>query len=611
MSQFFLVSGAAFDLVASAYESGIAIFKSIWGRSPDDQHLASAERIALFRSPKSGTPKICRQPRSAYWICGAGTWFCERVTGESALRRLVEHPQRWADDPGPWLREVDGQFAIILAGEQPGEVLAVTDRLGMLHVYTAHINGCIAVSTSSMALAILTRAKWDMEGCRQFLTTNTVLETPRTLFGGIEKLGPGRVFTFRGGRLCHSRKYWDLSMAMRRTPRGDVFRLATELRDALQQVHEHFPRPLMDLTGGFDTRGILGAMLKLGVPVSAIVNGSDNSSDVRAAEVLSKEFGVSLHRPFRQFRSIEELWAQAKATILFTDGECDALYYARALTVHSRMAEQFDASIVGIDGEIVQGKWWELLFPFTGWRKRVDPYLVARRRLLYDGEEPGLLAHEFPESLVEHVAEVIRQINREIERFPNTAQMDNVYLTLVQQRLYGRIASSTQRIWPCISPYGFRGPFEVAVSAPPSVRVRRRMSRRLIEHQNARLASFPTDEGYPAMPLRVTTAHRFLPLIAAYGPLVWRRALLQVGVKRAAPTSRGEQTQRHNNLLTELYQLDEVRELMTPERMVTRELYDTAVLKRVLQERNDGTNPGTSLATRILTLELLGRAVRR
>ena len=50
----------------------------------------------------------------------------------------------------------------------------------------------------------------------------------------------------------------------------------------------------MDLTGGFDTRGILAAVLSLGVRFDAVVNGTDTSPDVRAAKTIAHEFGITL-----------------------------------------------------------------------------------------------------------------------------------------------------------------------------------------------------------------------------------------------------------------------------------------------------------------------------
>ena len=525
---------------------------------------------------------------------------------------LLEHSGRSREQADAWLHEVDGQFALALNDPASNELLLITDRLGMLHIYTVQVRSSVVISTSSMALAMLTQPAWDPEGCRQFLAANAILETPRTLFAGIDKLEPASIFRFARGRLRGRQRYWDLAAALdsnRTGMRGDVPRLASELRDVVAMVHRNFPHPLMDLTGGFDTRGILGAVLSLGSKFDAVVNGRDDSPDVQAAERIAREFGIRLHRRFRDFASIEQWWNQAKAALLYLDGECDVLYYARALAVHTQMAQDFDAAIVGIDGEIVQGKWWALVFPFTGWRKPIDPYVIATRRLLYDGEVPGLLAEQFPESLARHLAGVVGRCNLGFEGYPNTAQLDNAFLTLLQQRLYGRIASATQRIWPCVSPYGFRGPLETALSAPASIKVRRRMSRRLISHYDPQLAALPTESGYPALPLGLTTAHHFWPLVAEYGPLVWRRLLLQCGLQ-SRPSVRNVAPSYADSPIAKLLHIDEVRDLLDPSHMASRDLYDISTLRRAVEEPQVESNPGTYRLSRILTLELLARAIR-
>ena len=41
-------------------------------------------------------------------------------------------------DLDTWLRPIDGAFALALPGERPDELLALTDRLGTIHLYRAH-----------------------------------------------------------------------------------------------------------------------------------------------------------------------------------------------------------------------------------------------------------------------------------------------------------------------------------------------------------------------------------------------------------------------------------------------------------------------------------------
>ena len=171
------------------------------------------------------------------------------------------------------------------------------------------------------------------------------------------------------------------------------------------------------------------------------------------------------------------------------------MIYGATLDAHFRNSDGFDASINGAIGEILKGHWWELLFPYTGRQNHFDCRLVAARRFTFEGESPGLLAFSYPESLTDYYAEVIRQAISGLESFPNTVLMDAVYLVLRQQKWLGRTASATDRIWPCISPYGFRLPLELAIAAPASKRVHHRMSRRLIEYENRHLARLPLPGG--------------------------------------------------------------------------------------------------------------------
>lgn len=498
-------------------------------------------------------------------------------------------------------RQLDGWFAIALLLAHD-KLAVITDRLGEFHIYMTSVDSCRVLSTSSLVLAVLAEATWDLGGCRQFLATGTIFEPARTLFRGVVKLEPASVYYFSDGLLRSNKRYWNVASVAwpAMEPPGDVPRLADCLCRAVETILRNYPRAVFDLTGGFDTRGILGAVLQLGRQVDFVVIGDDCDPDVIASKRIAQAFNLRHLHAFRSFASVEDLWERAKESLTLCDGEQDVLYYALVLEVHSRLAQQFDATINGGVGEICQGLWWEILFPLAG-QRRFDPRFIASRRVIGKGEIAGLLDSDFCEDLVDLFADVIRQINTGLEKFPNTAKMDNVYLTLWEQRFYGRTVSATSHLWPCISPYGFRGPLEAGLSAPCSARIRRRMSRRLIEHQNDKLAALPTANGYPAERLRLTNAHRFWPLLTEFAPLIVRRLRIQLGL---TPRSHQASLNPQTLLLHELRELEEVRELTDVSHMASRELYNTAVLRRVLK---DETLPPLG---RILTLELAARAIK-
>lgn len=585
-------------------QRGVALFSLFHRLTPVATHSRVGSSVTVFPSLLSSAPHILATDDGC--ACGVGTWFYDGTVGAEALKRLSR-----AAACDTTLRELsldtlDGWFAVLLFTDDDAEL--ITDRLGEFHMYASSIDGHTVVSTSSMVLAALTRAAWDLDGCRQFLAVGWIVEPSRTLFRGVTKLAPASRYRFCNGALRAVTRYWSVASVAwpAMAPPGNATVLASELRTAVSTVLRNFPRPVFDLTGGVDTRGLLGATLQLGATVDFVVNGDASDPDVVASLRLARAFGLRHVHASRTSTSAAELWDRAKASLPLCDGEQDVLYYAPTLKTHRLFAERFDSTVNGVAGEVSHGQWWELLFPFARASRRFDSRLVAQRRIIGNDQTVGLLNHEFRQDLTDQLADVIEDINADLRVFPNTAKMDNVYLTLWEQRFYGRTISATSHLWPTISPYAFRGPLEAALSASYATRVRRRMIRRMIEHQSPRLAGLPTAGRYPASPLRLSNAHRFCPAASEFGWLAARRLLRNLGMHLPPPRSvllPGDAGR--TALLREFRQLDEVMDCTDPARMATRDFYNTKMLSRVLAEDE---HPAFG---RILTLELLARALRQ
>ena len=603
MSQLLIIQGENPDAAGKLFRRAVAAFEVAGGLRPVETRFAGSTSVAVFPHLKAPTTGIMKTEEE--WICGAGCWFMEGAAGEDGLRRLLRHPQR--STPEAWLQEADGIFAVALYELASGRVLLVTDRLGSLHVYRAQVGPCLAISTSSQVLAALLRPAWDVVGCREFLATGTVFES-RTLFRGIEKLPPATVFELVRGKEASRRKYWNVADAMydRAAERGSVPKLAAALEESVATVGRCYARPLMDLTGGFDSRAVLGAVLRSGNRFDTVVNGGDNDPDVVASKAIAEKMQLRHRHNPRGFRLAAEWWRKTKEALPVCDGEYDALLYAGTFATHQRMANEYDATVNGSNGEICKGYWWELLFPHTRSRRHFDARKVAAGRFVFDGEVPDLLAQPFEESLADLFAGIIERANAGLEKHPNTAKMDNVYLTLRMQRWQGRIASSTSRIWPCIMPFAFRRPMEVALSATPFRRLRNRMSRRLLEYQNAELAALPLAEGYPAVPLRLTTAHQFWPQAVDFMQKVRRK----LGWGAPAQAEAVSAASHYPFPFAELWKEEEVRDLLEPRRMVSRELYNGSTLAALLEESRQKSFARAHRVARILTIEMLARAIR-
>src|SRR5439155_8819826 len=207
------------------------------------------------------------------------------------------------------LADIDGIFTLASGSCAGDELSIVTDRLGSLHIFFATVDSCLLFCTSSMVLAALLRPRWDLLACREFLATGTIFEQ-RSLFEGIEKLEPATLYRFRRGRLQSKVLYADLAQFMydRSSMRGDVPQLAAALEDSIFTIGKNFSNPVCDLTGGFDSRAIVGAMLRSGFNFQPVVNGAPDLPDVLISKRIAEELGLRhMHQPSR-ITSPAELW---------------------------------------------------------------------------------------------------------------------------------------------------------------------------------------------------------------------------------------------------------------------------------------------------------------
>ena len=454
MSQFLIVQG---ERASEWFVKGLDRFEALCGLRPakkrEDPGLCTAVFPTYFGG-RGGAPDFVERP-DGEWICGAGAWLYGGSAGAAALERMLGHSL--------WLDDIEGMY--VLARADASGLSVFTDRTGTLHAFEATIDSHVLISTSSLVLAALTKPDWDQDSLREFLSYGNVFEN-RTLWRGITKLEPAREYRFQDGRLTSQQKYWELRDHVwdQSSERGSVKAMAEALVESVRAIAAVNDAPVFDLTGGFDSRAVIGAARNA---VSTVVVGLENDADVRVARLIAQTY----RHPFQRLDP-PRIWEQdLPRALALCDGEYDLLEYARIAQVQSTLAKTFSASVNGSNGEICKGYWWELLFPFTGSKGRFDARKVAAGRFAAYSGVASTLAHRFPTTLIEHYTQVIERACQGWEGLPNTALMDNVYLTLRMQRWQGRIASSTCRLCiPVPPPHGDRPVGTRGFAGPESLR---------------------------------------------------------------------------------------------------------------------------------------------
>src|SRR5690606_29235511 len=163
----------------------------------------------------------------------------------------------------------------------------------------------------------------------------------------------------------------------------------------------------------------------------------------------------------------------------------------------------------------------------------------------------------------------------------------------------GRIASATDRLWPCLSPMIARGALNAVLSTRPAMRNHNRLARAVLARYAPVLARMPLESGGPAMPRRLGNAWRFAP------------ELLQLA-RRAAARLRGRRGRTPEETAAPrlaLWHSERIRAVLDPGRMVLGDELDRGELGRVIEGMQAPSLPRETEFGNLLALELaLSRA---
>ena len=535
----------------------------------------------------SGSP-IVQDARTSSWLAALGAPF--HRSGDNRPDYLLD--QFLAVGAETLANDLDGFFVIIVGNDASREIVVITDIIGSLHCYYRHFNEGVAISTSSLVLAQLDAMSLDVVGCQEFLGTGVIYED-RTLYKEVKKLPPATITTFHDGRRITQEQYWDIA---RLAPESLPAATATDalwenLTTAVARINKQFNSVACDLTGGYDSRAIAAAFLVGPKKFATVVSGAPDSGDVVISRGLAKMLGLEhVHYP----PSTDQITAaDLDEALQLTDGEYDLVEYVAVARIHRDLSQHFQISINGSFGEVARGYWWELLLPHVGARSKLDSRKVAARRYALSSDG-SLFQPQYRFDLIEHIQDVVDRSVAGFEAHPNTFQMDVAYLRMRMQRWQGRIASSTNRIWPCLSPFMFRAVLETMLQAQFAVRRRSLLVRLMLEKYHPRLAAYPLEHGNPALPVTWRTFPRFWPLVPYYAGKVAQR--IEHKILRKPPAEPRSPRQQ-------LWELDEVRALLAPASMKSMTILDPAAVSAFLDNSQKPGFPQDAEWRRLLTLE--------
>lgn len=242
-------------------------------RGPDGQRhwVAPHGRVALGHTRLSiidlvtGDQPIANENEQLHVIVNGEFYDYERIQRELVARghRLRTHSDSeialhlYEDYGAHALRELRGEFAVILWDEPSGMLMAVRDRFGVKPLYYAQLGDTLYLASEAKALfAAGVPARWDHESF--FQIAHVYFDQDRSLFAGVRQVPPG-CYLLATREHTQIVRYWDFDY-----PKADA--PAENLTD-----HEHVERMRHTLDEAVRIR------LRADVPVGCYLSGGLDS----------------------------------------------------------------------------------------------------------------------------------------------------------------------------------------------------------------------------------------------------------------------------------------------------------------------------------------------
>ncbi len=508
-----------------------------------------------------------------------------------------------ADQPSPRapLATLDGQFAAIRYDDLTDELQVLNDPFGMQAMYVAERDGRTYVSTSATALARHLGAAPDPFGAALFLRTGRQFG-PATHWQGVRRLPYATVLRFSGASHTSS-TYWRPTVderVRRMSLQETADHCAEVLLTTLDRRLRGEPCMLADLTGGFDSRLVVAALARLGLPFTAQTSGESDSTDVRLAREVARAGGFQ----WRQERLPPD-WqpdAEALQTALgWGDGALEVLQLSQVLWLQEQRGRSCRLLLTGGGGEHFGPQPWLQEFWRAGRSRQINYDNLMSMRAMTPMDLSFLRTDPTPE-VERYTRDVLAQAAEFFSAELNTTQLDAVYIARTTGH-FGAYRCASEAYVRSELPFYYKDVFSAGFSAHHRIRNGHRLHRTTIGTISPVIGVVETERGGPAQRMTKRNAHRFAPYYWRLG----HTAVRKVRGRGAAPPPEGPAQAGYRRAVRAL-RADGVLE---PRTMRSSELYDLRALESLLARAERPNFGAWDKLGRIVTLELALLSVDR
>jgi asparagine synthase (glutamine-hydrolysing) len=252
-------------------------------------------------------------------------------------------------------QKLNGAFIIAIWDKVNRLLLIANDRFGLYPLFFAHRDGTLIFGPEMKAVLCdhAMPRNLDLNALAQYIRFQQVLGE-RTFFEDIKMLPWASVLIYNLRDLsCQIKRYWDWNDIPYRpevTFNEAVEETGRLLRRAVKNLSEDTYRPGVYLSGGLDSRTILGLITRR--PVVSLTYGTGNCRDVYYASKIAQAVGSDHH--WIDLRDGNWVKQFADFHLELTEGY-HSWIHAHGISTLTRARDLFDINLTGWDGGTLMG----------------------------------------------------------------------------------------------------------------------------------------------------------------------------------------------------------------------------------------------------------------
>jgi len=216
----------------------------------------------------------------------------DRVTKDSPPAIILELIEKKGVEI---IKDLNGSFILALWDSGKKRLTIANDRFGLrpLYYYWQDDIFLFASEMKSILSNPEVKREIDPEGMAQFFTLNFIMED-RTLLRQVKILEPASILTFENKKV-NQETYWILSLqeSQKGFNRKEALNRAHFLvkQAVKRQIKDEIPK-ILSLSGGLDSRTIIGAIAQLGYKIPTFTFGIPECPDQKLAKAIADACGV-------------------------------------------------------------------------------------------------------------------------------------------------------------------------------------------------------------------------------------------------------------------------------------------------------------------------------